>query len=643
MGIEPYWKSGKRKLAIYHGDCLKILPKLDKKFDTIITDPPYGLSFMGKAWDHDVPGVPFWEAALEVAKPGATLMAFGGTRTFHRLACAIEDAGWEIRDCIMWVYGCLSDDTEILVDGKWEPYHKAIEGRRALCYNPDDDSYQWSPIQELLTYAYDETAYRIESESTDQIVSRNHRCLVQQDDGKFGFQFAEEAARQHEICVPILEDLQGLLQEIRDIQSVAGVAEQDMFAQMRSGRDARAEKAQADGTAKNDADDLPPVSQENVEAEFMAAQKQVGVLQQVLPRPACYGTNSDGEQVRPNRNEISGIGTQGGQKPRVEGRGNLLSQARQLQADQVRSLSDRILGDGTERRLRDGASSCCGEDSESPLAALRGSASRRPRPTEQRSEKPDVVCVESGPQAVRGTGRTVADLARITPIHYRGTVWCVRVPTGAFVCRRNGKVFVTGNSGFPKSLDISKAIDKAAGAEREVIGPPRYTRGKPTQKYSETRKVSYDCDPQPVTIATTDAAKLWEGYGTALKPSFEPILVCMKPLDGTFAENAQKHGVAGFWIDGCRIPTSDSLGGGGEKAETAGQFTNEGWRRPWMDDPEKSEAFAAKVRANVQLAESLGRFPANLILSYPEDAYELRDDVTPEQLRNLAEWMDANA
>ena len=91
---------------ILTGDCLEILPTLDAELAaSIVTDPPYGLSFMGKEWDHGVPGVPFWVEALRVAKMGAFLLAFGGTRTFHRLACAIEDAGWEIRDTIMWVYG----------------------------------------------------------------------------------------------------------------------------------------------------------------------------------------------------------------------------------------------------------------------------------------------------------------------------------------------------------------------------------------------------------------------------------------------------------------------------------------------------------------------------------------------------------
>jgi site-specific DNA-methyltransferase (adenine-specific) len=91
---------------IYHGDCREVMQTLHpESVDSIVSDPPYGLSFMGKGWDHGVPGVEFWTEAMRVAKPGAHLLAFGGTRTYHRLACAIEDAGWEIRDCVMWVYG----------------------------------------------------------------------------------------------------------------------------------------------------------------------------------------------------------------------------------------------------------------------------------------------------------------------------------------------------------------------------------------------------------------------------------------------------------------------------------------------------------------------------------------------------------
>ena len=93
-------------LELLHGDCRTVMAGLPAaSVDAVVCDPPYGLSFMGKDWDHGVPGVAFWSAALRVAKPGAHLLAFGGTRTFHRLAVAIEDAGWEIRDTVMWVYG----------------------------------------------------------------------------------------------------------------------------------------------------------------------------------------------------------------------------------------------------------------------------------------------------------------------------------------------------------------------------------------------------------------------------------------------------------------------------------------------------------------------------------------------------------
>jgi DNA modification methylase len=93
---------------IRHGDCREVLKQLpDCSVDAIVTDPPYELGFMGKAWDST--GVAYqvevWQECLRVLKVGGHLLAFGGSRTYHRLACAIEDAGFQIRDQIMWVYG----------------------------------------------------------------------------------------------------------------------------------------------------------------------------------------------------------------------------------------------------------------------------------------------------------------------------------------------------------------------------------------------------------------------------------------------------------------------------------------------------------------------------------------------------------
>ena len=93
-------------IEIYQGDCLEVMRTLDdNSVDTVVTDPPYGLEFMGKDWDKGVPGIPFWTEMLRVAKPGAILLAMGGTRTYHRLACAIEDAGWDVFDMVEWLYG----------------------------------------------------------------------------------------------------------------------------------------------------------------------------------------------------------------------------------------------------------------------------------------------------------------------------------------------------------------------------------------------------------------------------------------------------------------------------------------------------------------------------------------------------------
>jgi DNA modification methylase len=95
--VKPY--------TVHTGDCRDVLRDYPADhFDSIVSDPPYGLTFMGKGWDRGVPGVEFWQEALRVAKPGAHLLAFGGTRTFHRLTVAIEDAGWQVRDCISWLY-----------------------------------------------------------------------------------------------------------------------------------------------------------------------------------------------------------------------------------------------------------------------------------------------------------------------------------------------------------------------------------------------------------------------------------------------------------------------------------------------------------------------------------------------------------
>ena len=102
--MKPYYEDD--QTTIHNGDCREILQALpDDSIDAVVTDPPYGLAFMAKRWDYDVPSIEAWAECLRVLKPGGHLLAFAGTRTQHRMAVRIEDAGFEIRDMIAWVYG----------------------------------------------------------------------------------------------------------------------------------------------------------------------------------------------------------------------------------------------------------------------------------------------------------------------------------------------------------------------------------------------------------------------------------------------------------------------------------------------------------------------------------------------------------
>lgn len=158
---------------------------------------------------------------------------------------------------------------------------------------------------------------------------------------------------------------------------------------------------------------------------------------------------------------------------------------------------------------------------------------------------------------------------------------------------RDSLMWVFG-SGFPKSLDVSKAIDKAAGAERALTRPGVVKRdgyGEDWDTGSSTDRPRYD---EPAT----DDAREWQGWGTALKPAYEPIILARKPLIGTVAENVLAHGTGAINVDGCRVNPGEVVSGGGNgKASHGGRFasgeTNGG--RPIVQP------------------HTLGRWPANLV------------------------------
>ena len=164
-------------------------------------------------------------------------------------------------------------------------------------------------------------------------------------------------------------------------------------------------------------------------------------------------------------------------------------------------------------------------------------------------------------------------------------------------------------SGMPKSLDVSKAIDKAAGAKREDGKPGPYSARRPRAEIAA--KNAYhdgvgDYGSSLVTAPATDAAKQWHGWGTALKPAIEPITVARKPLVGTVAANVMAHGTGGINVDGCRVGTD---GATTRSAQT--DYAESGWRT-----------------GHRVMQVDAGRWPANLIhdgsdevlAAFPDDA-----------------------
>lgn len=171
-------------------------------------------------------------------------------------------------------------------------------------------------------------------------------------------------------------------------------------------------------------------------------------------------------------------------------------------------------------------------------------------------------------------------------------------------------------TGFPKSMDVSKAIDKAAGVEREVIseGSPvkRMIPGADQDKTGSWIKDNGRVFVPSVTAPGTDEAKLWEGWGTALKPGHEPIIVARKPLIVTVAANVLAHGVGGINIDGCRVGYQNE---GDKRLETRGVHVGKAYQHPGGD------AFKKEVN-RVAAVNHQGRWPANVILTHSDDCVE---------------------
>ena len=606
---------------------------------------------MGKTWDAWVPGPECWREVYRVLRPGGHALVFAGSRTSDLMGIALRLAGFEIRDSIQWWYGCLDAQTECLTRRGWVKHTDLTTVDEVMQWDPQTGGLSWVRPSEVLVYPYDGDLVTITNRHTRQVLTPNHRVIAKvrrhhRRPMPPGFEVlcAREVADRPtswSVDLPLAGVLPGTVDVDPDLAYLVGWWLTDAW-------------PHGDGKACMFSQ-CKPVTLAKLRAALSRHQHSEYEKKPRLPQHATeysfYVTGEIAEYLLREHTE------------------------REL----TWAMLDWVLP--ARRRLVDGLLDGDGSLRTDTKAAAFWS---------QHANRRDIfvaLCLSIGWRAYtdakkgvvyvnRGTATTqVQGKHKTHPVRYRGDVWCVRVPTGAFVVRRDSRPFITGNSGFPKSMDVSKAIDKVNGdafawrafsaAYAEAVAtstlthadidralgvkssscywarsdhrggmPPRhhwttvrdllrlppafealYTeaerevlsvqagKGKSRGVFGDFTEADY-----AVTAAATDAAKKWDGWGTALKPAHEPIIVARKPLDGTVAANVLEHGTGALNIDGCRVGTED-------RVNTAASPTSASRKSRVVAGYRHDDGVGPGAPAKAVT----GRWPANVVLTHAED------------------------
>ena len=533
------------KVTLYPGDCRDVLRALpDASIDSVVTDPPYALvsivkrfggdvaapaksngptgayarasaGFMGKKWDtgETAFAVEFWEQVLRVLKPGGHVVAFSGTRTYHRMACAIEDAGFEIRDQIGWAFGSgfpkshnVSKQLDAQEKNYWLNVVKAVDNCDEL-----DILREWKKFSETANNAglkFAKSPIETGTSTSKSGSARAHVLLP---------------------ATPKKSSARAIIAELSSGAVPPTDAELSCFA---------LSTAAEASTASSAIVTVAALSLESREAT-----------------PCMLGSTA--------RSDVGGT-------PSAS------TQAKLKAAEALKTW----LGSARSSRLEDTAALCAALTDALKLIMLNRSKTFQSFDMKSQTDFASAMTVTI-------TESTAANLIAFMAATLR-----------------------------------SKGIDRAAGAEREVVGVNEdYLRRKPngmkteganTYGYSQT---DYPTDAR-ITAPATDAAKQWEGWGTALKPSWEPICLARKPLSGTVASNVLLHGVGGLNIDACRVgyeSASDMAAAAAAAAQRATRDQNAG--RTAYGEFNNGLASLAPYLENMDK----GRWPANLIHDGSED------------------------
>lgn len=696
------------KSEIVNEDLLEWLKNYDgERFHGVLSDPPYALisvakrfgkkdsapaqegsdgrfsrlsaGFMGQKWDsfrdldHFEDWVAEWaQSMMRVLYPGAVCMFFGGTRTYHRLARGLERGGFEIIDCLMWLYGCLDEKSEILTESGWKRGIDLSGDERVAQWNHSTEQISLTKINNLIIRQYEGPMIFLENDNTSQLLTPNHKIywrptirkqynLVRQS------HIQKEWSTKYVGAIPKYERFKLPLSGYHNGEGI-GIEYAGLLAWIfteggfdRTGTGIRIYQSSVNPENTIEIDKLLT----NLVPHHKRYSRVRTYKNREYEEITWFFTGEIARKIREDLPDKS---------PPWELLWKMSFQ------DKVSFYEASMKGDGSKMAFYQ--KSDLDREWFQTLLHTIGMQGR------DNSKSVCVACHNNPTTELQARHTTEA-------IDYKGLVWCVSVPDGAFIARRNGFIFVTGNSGFPKSHDIGKAIDKDGGknanlrkftkwfskistsktakeideflglnsggatashykcidgeqprfprlahyyklkkwlnfgdewdniikgAEREVIGKG-VDYGHEAEKPIDQQfgfKADYD-----ITAPATEDAKQWDGFGTALKPAFEPIILCRTPRGSmTFAELAKTYGTGALNIDGGRIVHHESIKTMSPSHRE--QRQQDKWRM-------------GRSSETTELKQS-GRWPANLLLSHHEDCVKVGEFEVKARVINR--WKD---
>jgi len=478
---------------------------------------------MSKDWDRS--GVAFsaelWSLVYRKLKPGGVVKVFSATRTYHRLAQVLEEVGFQDLKMEAWGYGCLSEDTEILTAEGWKLGVDVQQGEKVAAWDAETSTIQLEAVAEVIRAPFEGQMTVFRNDNTDQLLTPNHRVYHRPQhrkmeagglwswyEPKWDVKEAGLIPRWNHMFLPLAGMHHG--------QGIGGPDWARLLAWV---------------WAKGGFDDKGTgvrIYQSSVNPEHV--QEIQDLLDKLVPEHEVSLCDR-GHKGRPDTEFCWFFSGETAQRVREDLPGKhptwkLLWGMSQEEKHAFVSVA--IKSDGSTE------SGC---------------------PVLYQKDPRDLVWFQTLAHLMDRQGRVNFDKGSVS-LHmipqtqfqsrhlresetsYKGVVWCVRVPSGAFLARRKDKVFITGNSGFPKNLNVSRGIDKYLGVEeqREVVGV------NPSSRPNSKRKNAGEVDGfkgegdagsagvQYLTKAASSEAALWEGYGTALRPSWEPFMVGYKPI-----------------------------------------------------------------------------------------------------------------